>query len=610
MSTAGLFERLNSLHREGRAAEALPELRLALARGALSPEEMDRAGRFIRKCLAAGARPAQRVLLLGQCTTAWLTTMLTAVGWAHGTLLRVEDGEYDNILQELSRLSGEPPDAVIFVPWTQRLLGDAQRPAADRVEDEVAFWRQAWTAARERGVARIVQVGYDWVGPGPAGHHLGAAPDGDVARVRSANARLREALGPGYFVDLEQVSGLLGRGAFYEPRQYFWTRQPFSTAGLQALSEHLLAGVRALAGGPKKVLVLDLDNTLWGGVVGETGPLGIALGESPDGEAFRSFQQYVKGLAQRGTVLAVASKNNPADAREPFEKNPDMLLKLEDFAAFDASWDPKGLALQRIAATLNLGLDSFVFFDDNPAEREQIRQALPEVEVVLVPEDPAEYVRALAAGLWFESARQTLEDRQRSRQYAVERQRRDLERSFGSMEDYLRSLEMRARVAALEEADLQRVVQLLGKTNQFNLTTRRHGEPEVRRIVDEQRGLAFTLRLEDRFGDSGLVGLVLGAPVADAEVPTLRVDTWLMSCRVIGRTLEHLTLRVLVDRALALGYRRLVGEYIPTKKNALVARLYDDLGFTRVAESDGGRVSYELDIPPAVLPVTFIATPG
>jgi FkbH-like protein len=604
---AGLFTRLNAQLKAARAAEALQELRRALGPGQLSPEELDRAGRFIQKCVAAGERPALRVLILGQCTTAYLKPMLAAVGWSHGVLLRVEDGEYDNVLQDVLGLAGDPPDAVILLPWTQRLLGEAQRPAADRVEDEVAFWRQVWNAARERGVSRIVQVGYDWVGPGAAGHHLGAAADGDVALVRRASARLREELGRGYFVDLEQVSGLLGRGAFYDPRQYFWTRQPFSGAGLHALAEHLLAGVRALSTGPKKVLALDLDNTLWGGVVGETGPLGIALGESPDGEAYRSFQQYLKGLARRGVVLAVASKNNPDDAREPFEKNPDMVLGLGDFAAFEACWDPKALVLQRLAATLNLGLDSFVFFDDNPAEREHIRQALPEVEVVPVPADPAEYVRALAGGLWFESAHLTAEDLERSRQYAVERQRRDLEQRLGSMEDYLRSLGMRARVRELDETDLQRVVQLLGKTNQFNLTTRRHGEPEVRRLIAEPGSVALTLRLEDRFGDSGLVAFVLGVPAAGAAVPTLRIDTWLMSCRVIGRTMEHFTLCELIARALALGYRRLEGEYLPTKKNALVARLYDDLGFRRVAEPEDGRMRYELELPPAALPETFVA---
>ncbi len=225
--------------------------------------------------------------------------------------------------------------------------------------------------------------------------------------------------------------------------------------------------------------MLDLDNTLWGGVVGETGPLGVALGESADGEAYRAFQKHVKALSKRGIVLAVASKNNAADGLEPFEKNPDMILGLDDIAAAEINWEPKGTTIRRIAETLSLGLDSFVFFDDNPAEREQVRQAIPEVAVAEVPAEPAEYARALQAGLWFEAASLTEDDRVRAEQYAVERKRRDLQQSAGSMEDYLRSLEMRADVREIDEADLMRVVQLLGKTNQFNLTTRRHTREDV-----------------------------------------------------------------------------------------------------------------------------------
>ena len=200
------------------------------------------------------------------------------------------------------------------------------------------------------------------------------------------NEALRANLPAGsFFVDLEQVAGMIGRERFYDPRRYFWTKQPFSEAGTVRLAEHIWAGIRAVTTGPKKVLVVDLDNTLWGGVVGEKGPLGIEFGDSPEGEAYRALQKYLKGLAARGIVLAVASKNNAEDAREPFEKNPDMILGLDDFAAFEAGWGPKGQALERIAQTLNLGLDSLVFLDDNPAEGEQVRQAVPEVSVVEPP---------------------------------------------------------------------------------------------------------------------------------------------------------------------------------------------------------------------------------
>jgi FkbH-like protein len=591
-----LWRAIATLRKQGERDAMLARLHDALRRDALDPEELERAGRLLAKELR---EPAPKVRVLGQCTTSWLTPMVAAVAWGRGVRLDVSEGEFDNIVQDLTAHTS--PGVVVLLPWSDRLLATA-RSADERIADELAFWSHAWRLATERG-ARIVQIGYDWQGAGPLGYHLGGASRGDLAIIREVDQRLREALPAGaYFVDLEAVSGHLGRARFYDPRQYHWTRQPFSMLGAAALARHVFAGIRALLSGPKKVLVLDLDNTLWGGVVGETGPLGIALGGSAEGEAFRAFQLHLEGLARRGVVLAVASKNNPADAREPFGVHPDMVLSLDDFAAFEASWEPKAVALRRIADTLGLGLDSFVFFDDNPAEREHIRQALPEVEVADVPEDPADFVRALEQGLWFESAGLTDEDRGRTAHYAVERKRVELKHAATSLDDYLTSLEMSAQVRELDDPDMQRVIQLIGKTNQFNLTTRRHSEAQVRAILAGAGNVALTVRLRDRFSDYGLVSVVFGVAQVEAELPTLEIDTWLMSCRVIGRTLESLVLRELIQRSVRMGYHRIVGEYLPTAKNTLVAGLYGELGF---ASLGSGR--YALEVPPGELPRTFVA---
>jgi FkbH-like protein len=349
---------------------------------------------------------------------------------------------------------------------------------------------------------------------------------------------------------------------------------------------------------------------LWGGVVGETGPLAVEVGEGPAGEPFKAFQLYAKALSRRGVLLTVSSKNNPDDAREPFEKNPAVPLKLADFAAFEASWEPKSAAISRMATTLKLGLDSFVFFDDNPAEREHVRQMLPEVEVVEVPEEPAQYIRALEAGQWFEAVDITAEDTVRTEQYRAEAQRRGLQDSFTSMDDYLRSLTMRGDVRDIAEADLTRVVQLLGKTNQFNLTTRRHSLEVVTDMLASRRSVGLTIRIVDRFADYGLVAVLLGVEEPDRTVPTLRVDTWLMSCRVIARTVEEFCLNCLVETARAGGYERIVGQYLPTKKNLLVADLYDRLGFQRIGETAENGVSYELDITSAPPAVTYVTREG
>jgi FkbH-like protein len=600
------------LTKAGKVNESLALLRDALRRGRLDFEGIEKAGRAIRAHWLStdgeGPRPL-RVLLLGQFTTSWLVPALTAVAWGRGIPVLVSEGGYDNVLQDLStHATGDAaPDVVVLLPWNQRLLGGPGAPQ-ERLDAELSFWQQAWGLASGRLGARVLQVGYDWVIPGAPGHHMAGRPEGAVGLVNALNGKLRAELPPGaYFLDLDQVSGTMGRSSFYDMRRYFWTKQPFGELGCVELSRHLWAGIRALTTGPKKVLVLDLDNTLWGGVVGETGPLGVALGESADGDAYRAFQKHAKELTSRGVVLALASKNNLKDALEPFEKNREMVLTLEDVAAYEINWEPKGTTIARLAKTLNLGLDSFVFFDDNPAEREQVLQALPEVEVVDVPEDPSEYVRALQAGLWFETTGLTEADAMRAAQYAVERQRRELEQSATSMEDYLRSLEMVADVREIDEGDLQRVVQLLAKTNQFNLTTRRHTREDVLELLGRPSSIGITVRVRDKFGDHGLVAVLIGVPEAD---DSLKVDTWLMSCRVIGRTVEQFCFRTLWERARALGHRRLVGEYIPSAKNALVVELYDTLGLRRIEESSKGAVLYEADLVGAEPPLTFVRLDG
>jgi FkbH-like protein len=600
------FKSVTALTKSGQHEEALEKLQDALGRNALDAEAIEKAGRLCDAAFAATATSRTRVAILAQCTSTWLSHALTATAWGRGHALHVVDGAYDNVIQELMAASSKI-DVVVLLPWHQRLLFSGfNRPSQERIDEACAFWQQAWGLVTGRLGSRILQVGYDWITPGPLGYGLGGRGDGDVAVIRAANDALRRALPAGAaFIDLEQISGVMGRERFYDPRRHYWTKQPFSEAGTVRLSEHIAASVSALITGPKKVLVLDLDNTLWGGVVGETGPLGIALGEGPDGEAFRHFQEHVKKLSDRGVVLAVCSKNNDADAREPFTQNPNMALSLDDFAQFEATWDPKATVIRRIAKTLQLGVDSFVFFDDNPAEREQVRQALPEVAVVEVPEDPAEFIRALDAALWFEATDLTGEDRARSEQYRADRKRRESEVAFESLDAYLGSLEMVADVRRVDEADLDRVVQLIGKTNQFNLTTRRHSFAKVRALIEDPGTVALTLRMIDRFGDYGLVSVIIGVPDS-ARPGALRIDTWLMSCRVINRTVEEFFFNTLIEECRAKGVGSLVGVYAATAKNGLVANLYPRLGFTPRGPAEAGQQTYDLELTPTTAAKTFV----
>jgi FkbH-like protein len=599
-----VLNRVRELVKQGNASQALQLIAAAARAGDLAPEDWEKAGRLVKKHkTAAVCRFEARVLMLGQFTTSWLSHAFTAVGWGDGCGLEVAEGDYDSVLQTLLTWPDERerPQVVVLLPWTQRLL--SENHGSDPVSEELGFWRRAWSLISEKLQARILQVGYDWLVPGPMGHHLSGAAQGEIGQIRRMNEALRAALPEGAFlVDLEQVSGGMGRDQFYDLRRYFWTKQPFSEAGAHLLASHLWAGTRALLVGPKKVLVLDLDNTLWGGVVAETGPLGIALGETPEGEAYRHFQHHIQGLRRRGVVLAICSKNNPEDGLAPFTQNPQMLLKATDFAHAEIGWEPKSAGLRRIAKALNLGLDSFVFFDDNPAEREEVRQALPEVAVVEVPAEPSEYVRVLERGLWFETTHISETDRKRGDLYQKEIERRGLEESAASMADYLASLSMVGAVGEVDETSIQRVVQLLGKTNQFNLTTRRHSLDQVRRMIAAPGSVNFVFHLSDKFGDYGLVAVLLAVPSTESQERTLHVDTWLMSCRVIGRTAEQFVFNALVTRAREMGYGRLSAEYLPTPKNVLVKDLLDRLGFTRRREMDDGGVFYDLSLeeaPPA-----------
>lgn len=601
------------LRKEGRLSEALVLLRETLRSGTLDASGYERAGRLLAKAMPLEPSPLH-VRILGQCTTSWLLPVFTAVAWGADLPLLVTEADYDNVLQDLDEHArsgvGKTTDLWIFVPWSARILAQDTGSQADRMERELAFWSSAWERCQG---SRVIQVGYDWMGPGPEGLLLASSSTGRISLIRQLNQALAARLPPGaVFLDLDQLSGTLGRERFYDARRYHWTKQPFSEEGALRLSRALHAATRALLTGPKKVLVLDLDNTLWGGVVGELGPQGVELGESPAGEAFRAFQRYVKGLSERGILLTVASKNNPSDARDVFEQNTDCVLRLGDFAAFEANWEPKARSLVRISERLRLGLDSFVFFDDNPAEREHIRKALPMVEVVEVPEDPSDYARALEASLLFEAAHLTREDTARSAQYQAEALRSQAASAFASLDEYLASLEMHADLRAVEEIDRARVVQLLAKTNQFNLTTRRHDEAWVQSRISDPACVFLSLRVRDRFGDHGLVALLCGVPQGPELI---RVDTFLMSCRVIGRTVEHHLWGAFLVRARALGYRRVQGEYISTAKNAQVHDLYPALGLKAVARSDElhpGQESpfestlFEADIDDIPSPASFL----
>ena len=446
--------------------------------------------------------------------------------------------------------------------------------------------------ARRQTQATLLCVGFE-TPPLPA---LGiadgeAAGFGQQAVVRALNDGMREALaalGNAYFLDLSQVLARLGVERFYDPRYWHIGRAPYARDALREVADTVTRYWVATRGRARKCLVLDCDNVLWGGIAGEEEFAGLALGTEHPGSAFREFQQEVKNLAARGVILALCSKNEPETVWRVFRDHPGMLLQERDIAASRINWRDKAENLREIAAELNIGLDSLVFLDDSEFEVERVRSALPMVEAVHLPADRAvEYRNLLLAGGWFDTLSISEEDRTRSAMYRAEADRRRAHDGIPDLTAYLRSLEMVAELALAGPGEIARVAQLTQRTNQFNLTTRRYSEDDIRTLVESPDSDVLTIRVSDRFGDAGLVG----AAILRCQGPLAIVDTLLMSCRVLGRGVEQ----VLAESCVALAARRhcseIEGHYLRSAKNGLVAEFWSSVGF-EVVKREAAEVVY------------------
>jgi len=390
--------------------------------------------------------------------------------------------------------------------------------------------------------------------------------------IEAINRRLAEIVG-GSSDLLFDVSGLAetaGLARWHDTTQWNIARLPFAVELLPICAEHACRLIAALRGKSRRCLILDLDNTLWGGVIGDDGLDGLVLGQGDaTGEAYLSVQQTALALRDRGIVLAVSSKNDDEVARKPFRLHPDMLLTEEHFAIFQANWDDKASNIAAIAEELSLGLDAMVFLDDNPVERGLVRRMLPQVEVPELPDDPAYYARTLLATGYFEAVSFSPEDRQRADFYRDNARRIALRRQAGDLDSYLASLEMRIAFAPFDDVNRARIAQLINKSNQYNLTTRRYTESEVKEVQQDPDCFTLQVRLSDTFGDNGMISVV----ICRRRGEDLEVDTWVMSCRVLNRKVEVAVLMELIDHARTEGVRRILGRYIPTERNALVRLL-------------------------------------
>ena len=539
---------------------------------------------------AALVAPAIRLAVLASSTVDQLLPAIRVGGMRRDLWIDTHTPDYGQYTQALmdteSSLHAFRPNAVLFAQDAHHLLagielgvdGDASERRIALIADDLAT---QWALARQAFRCQVIQQTlFPVFDPlfGSNEHRLPGSPYWAVQQLNAALRKLADAEGVDILA-LDAVVASDGLAAWHDPALWHRAKQeihPSAAPGYGDLVARLLA---AALGRSSKALVLDLDNTLWGGVIGDDGMEGIKLGQgSALGEAFVAFQRYAHDLSRRGIILAVCSKNDEANAIEPFERHPDMLLKRSDIACFVANWTDKAANLRQIAADLNIGLDSLVFADDNPAERAIVRRELPMVAVPELPDDPTLWPATLAAAGYFEALRLTKEDLARTEQYQANARRSNLMASATDLEGYLKSLDMRAIWSRFDRVGQARTVQLINKTNQFNLTTRRVTNEEIAALIEDDQALTLQIRLTDTFGDNGIIAIVIG--LFEPGTRDIRIDTWLMSCRVLGRQMEEETLNLVVAQARSLGAERLIGVYKPTAKNGMVRDHYQKLGFT------------------------------
>ncbi len=547
-----------------------------------------------------------RVALLRSFTVEPLVPMLRAGGFCAGMDLEVHLGEFNAYAQEMldsaSPLYALAADVAILAVQTRDVAPDLWRDFAGlTVEDRKAAalrvirnYRDWVRKFREHSQAHLIIHSLEEPEAPTAGLLDAQSESSQPETIRHINGELRalarEYRGV-YILDYDALVARHGRTRWHDHRKWLTMRMPIANQGLIELSEEWLRFLHPLTGKIAKALVVDLDNTLWGGVIGEDGMTGIQLGAEHPGAAYQELQRTILDLCQRGVILAVCSKNNPDDAKEALENHPEMVLKPSHFACMRVNWNDKAQNLREIAEELNIGVNALAFLDDNPVEREHVRAQLPEVHVIELPRDPGQYAHTLRQSPVFERLALTKEDLQRGQYYFAQRQRVELEQTCSSREDFYRYLQQEVEIAPVKAATVARVAQLTQKTNQFNLTTIRYSEQQITAMMNDPAWYVAGLRVTDRYGDNGLVGVA----ILEFKGDICDINELLMSCRVIGRTVETALLSHLAQVARSRGARCLQGRFIPTRKNAPAKDFYSSHGFARIAQTETESL-WELDL--------------
>ena len=560
-----------------------------------------------------------RLAILASATSDHLLPGIRIAGLRRRLLIEVYKGSFGQYRQELidpaSGLHGFHPQVVLLSLSCREMiagvpLAATAEEAQGAVSAAVTDLRGLWRRARECSGGIVIQQSLLDVTEPLFGSYDRLVPGAPARLVARLNEMLTDAAAEegALLLDIARFSARDGIDAWFDVARWLQGKMEIAPSAAAIYGDLLVRLIAAQRGQSKKCLVLDLDNTLWGGVIGDVGVEGIVLGEgSAAGEAHLALQRYARSLKERGIVLAVCSKNEPAIVEAAFRDHPEMVLKRSDITSFVVNWTDKAENLRSIAEELNIGLDSLVFVDDNPAERARVRESLPMVAVPELPDDPAHYVRCIADAGYFEAVAFTDEDRQRVGQYASNTQRESLRGTSQSMDDFLRGLDMTVVFGPVTPVELPRATQLISKTNQFNTTTRRFTSDELSALASVPQNLIVQFRLGDRFGDNGIVSVMVLCQIRD-DPDVLELVSWVMSCRVFGRQLEDEAMNIAVEMAQARGARTLRADLIATGKNAVISNLFSSLGFARLtgpAPADTSR--WILDLAGYVPRPTFIS---
>ena len=531
-----------------------------------------------------------KIAILGNCSTQHLSTALKGYGYKEGYNLDIFDADYNQIdaqvMDDNSELYNHAPNSVLIYMSTEKLFENFcqlelqnRNNFAENILNQIETY---WNTINSKLKTNIMQFNFVEIDDKIFGNYSNKVSNSFIYQIRKLNYLLMELVEKtknAFLIDLSSIQNLYGRKELHDEKLYYIAKMPISTNLLPEVAKQVVDIIKALNGKIKKCVVLDLDNTLWGGVIGDDGLKSIQIGELGLGHAFSEFQMWLKELKNRGIILTVCSKNNEDIAKEPFEKHPEMVLRLEDISMFVANWQDKASNIKHIQETINIGMDSLVFIDDNPFERNLVKELIPDITVPDLPEDPAMYLSYLKSLNLFETASYSENDKDRTKQYQAEVGRATMQSSFEDFNDYLKSLQMVATAHEFNEFEIPRISQLTQRSNQFNLRTIRYTEAEIEEILRNDKYLTLSFSLKDKFGDYGLISVVI---MEKKDKETLFLDTWLMSCKVLKRGMEEFIINTIIETAKKKGFKKVVGEYIKTPKNAMVEKIYSNLGFKEV----------------------------